>query len=420
MRERDGSGRWLGAKRRRLGRALLAGAVSLGLACSGCGVASGSKASSSPSARVASSGATPDLAPRAASVASPPPSCPAQVFRGMSEAQRVGQLFLVGIAGAPTADVAQAIQAYHFGSLLWQGTSTAGLAADRQATQAIQALASSAATSGVRFFIAANQEGGQVQELKGPGFATIPSALVQGQLPAAELQRLAAAWGGELRSAGVNLDLAPVMDVVPSATASQNAPIGQLQREFGYTPQVTGPHGVAFISGLKQAGVAATAKHFPGLGQVVGNTDFSSGVVDTTTGPDSPYLASFEAAIKAGVPFVMVALATYTRIDPRHLAAFSPRVMRLLRQQLNFGGVIVSDDLGAAAAVAGLSPATRAIDFLAAGGDLITSQSLPAAIAMDQAILARAARDSAFRALVDSAVNRILDAKQAYHLMPCR
>jgi beta-N-acetylhexosaminidase len=156
------------------------------------------------------------------------------------------------------------------------------------------------------------------------------------------------------------------------------------------------------------------------MGQVVGNTDFSSGVVDTTTGPDSPYLASFEAAIKAGVPFVMVALATYTRIDPRHLAAFSPRVMRLLRQQLNFGGVIVSDDLGAAAAVAGLSPATRAIDFLAAGGDLITSQSLPAAIAMDQAILARAARDSAFRALVDSAVNRILDAKQAYHLMPCR
>ena len=337
----------------------------------------------------------------------------------MSEAQRVGQLFLVGIAGAPTADVAQAVQTYHFGSLLWQGTSTAGLAADRQASLAIQALATSGTTSGVRFFIAANQEGGQVQELKGPGFATIPSALVQGQLPAAELQRLAAAWGGELHSAGVNLDLAPVMDVVPSATASQNAPIGQLQREFGYTPQVTGPHGVAFISGLKQAGVAATAKHFPGLGQVVGNTDFSSGVVDTTTGPDSPDLASFEAAIKAGVPFVMIALATYTRIDPHHLAAFSPRVVRLLRQQLNFAGVIVSDDLGAAAAVAGLSPAARGIDFLTAGGDLITSQSLPAAIAMDQAILARAAHDPAFRAQVDAAVYRILDAKQAYHLMPC-
>jgi beta-N-acetylhexosaminidase len=92
----------------------------------------------------------------------------------------------------------------------------------------------------------------------------------------------------------------------------------------------------------------------------------------------------------------------------------------LLRQQLHFRGVIVSDDLGAAAAVAGLSPATRGIDFLGAGGDLITSQSLPAAIAMDQAILARAAHDAAFRSMVNSAVVRILAAKQAYRLTPCR
>jgi beta-N-acetylhexosaminidase len=380
---------------------------------------SGSKAPQ-PSASVVSSASARALAPGAVSGGPPPASCPTQVFRRMSEAQRVGQLFLVGIAGAPAADVTQAVRTYHFGSLLWQGTSTAGVAADRRASQAIQALASSAATARVRFFIAANQEGGQVQELRGPGFTVIPPALAQGQLSAAELQRQAATWGRELRSAGVNLDLAPVMDVVPAATASQNAPIGALQREFGHTPQVTGPHGVAFIRGLKQAGVAATAKHFPGLGQVVGNTDFSSGVIDTTTGPNSSYLESFEAAIKAGVPFVMVALATYTRIDPRHLAAFSSRVMRLLRQQLNFQGVVVSDDLGAAAAVAGLSPATRGIDFLAAGGDLITSQSLPAAIAMDQAVLARVGDDASFRATVNSAVMRILDAKQAYHLMPCR
>jgi beta-N-acetylhexosaminidase len=338
----------------------------------------------------------------------------------MSEAQRVGQLFLVGIAGAPTAEVAQAVRTYHFGSLLWEGTSTAGVAADRQATAAIQSLASSATTAGVRFFIAANQEGGQVQELRGLGFSEIPAALAQGQLSAAELQRQAAAWGRELRSAGVNLDLAPVMDVVPSATASQNAPVGALQREFGHNPQTTGTHGVAFIRGMEQAGVATTAKHFPGLGRVVGNTDFTSGVVDTVTGPENPYLKSFQAAIKAGVSFVMVALATYTRIDPHHLAAFSPRVMReLLRQQLGFRGVIVSDDLGAAAAVAGLSPAARGIDFVAAGGDLITSQSLPAAIAMDQAILARAAGDTAFRSTVNSAVMRILDAKQAHYLMPC-
>lgn len=417
MRDRNDSG----GTRRKPAWALLAGSVLLSLACSGCGMGSGSPPPH-PTTSAATAGSDPARTSRtSAPAASAQASCAAQVFSRMSEAQRVGQLFLVGIAGAPATDVAQAVRTYHFGSLLWQGTSTAGAAADRQASQAIQALASSATTAGVRFFIAANQEGGHVQELQGSGFTVIPPALTQGQLSAAELQRQAAAWGRELRSAGVNLDLAPVMDVVPAATASQNAPIGALQREFGHTPQTTGSHGVAFIRGMKQAGVATTAKHFPGLGQVVGNTDYTSGVVDTTTGPNSPDLQSFRAAVKAGVPFVMVALATYTRIDPHHLAAFSSRVIGgLLRKQLHFKGVVVSDDLGAAAAVTGLSPASRGIDFLAAGGDLITSQSLPAAIAMDRAILARAADDASFRATVNSAVMRILDAKQAYHLMTCR
>jgi beta-N-acetylhexosaminidase len=95
-------------------------------------------------------------------------------------------------------------------------------------------------------------------------------------------------------------------------------------------------------------------------------------------------------------------------------------VMRvILRQQLHFKGVIISDDLGAATAVAGISPGSRGVDFLAAGGDLITSQSLPAAEAMDSAVAKRAVTDSGFRALVNSAVLRVLEAKQAYHLLTC-
>jgi beta-N-acetylhexosaminidase len=338
----------------------------------------------------------------------------------MSEAQRVGQLFLVGIAGEPVTDIAQAVQTYHFGSLLFGGDSAASTAQVRQMSRAVQALASAQATARVQFFIAANQEGGEVQQLNGPGFSAIPPALDQGQLPARQLERQAAAWGRQLRLAGVNLDLAPVMDVVPPGTAGANQPIGALQREFGFSPDTVAAHGTAFIRGMRQSGVATTAKHFPGLGRVVGNTDFTAGVVDAVTTADDPYLKSFQAAIKAGVPFVMVALATYTRIDPRHLAAFSPRIMRgLLRQQMHFRGVIVSDDLGAAAAVADVPTAARGVDFLAAGGDLITSEGLAAAEAMDQAILQRAAADSAFRATVDSAVIRILGAKQAYRLMPC-
>ena len=86
-------------------------------------------------------------------------------------------------------------------------------------TAADQALASAAATARVRFFIAADTEGGEVQRLRGPGFAAIPSAVTQGELAPGTLKREAAGWGRELKQAGVNLDLAPVMDVVPPGTA---------------------------------------------------------------------------------------------------------------------------------------------------------------------------------------------------------
>ena len=210
------------------------------------------------------------------------------------------------------------------------------------------------------------------------------------------------------------------MDVVPPGTAGRNQPIGALRREFGSDPQTVAAHGVAFLRGLRQAGVAATAKHFPGLGRVTGNTDLTAGVVDPVTAPGDPYLGSFQAAIDAGVPFVMVSLASYPRIDPRHLAVFSSRTMRtLLRKRMHFGGVIISDDMGAAAAVASLSPAARAISFLNAGGDMILSESLPAAAAMDTAVLGKMKRDPAFRSDADAAVMHILVAKQAYGLLPC-
>src|SRR6202020_3083148 len=140
----------------------------------------------------------------------------------------------------------------------------------------------------------------------------------------------ATGWGSDLRAAGVNLDLAPVMDVVPQGTAASNAPIGALDREFGFNPVTNGQHGTAFIQGMAAAGVMSVAKHFPGLGRATGNTDFTSDVVDNVTTAGDPYLNSFKAAITAGVPMVMVALATYTKIDPAELAVFSPTVMRLL------------------------------------------------------------------------------------------
>jgi beta-N-acetylhexosaminidase len=366
--------------------------------------AAGRSAASSPAASSAPSG-----------------SCAARVLARMTLPQRVGQLFVVGLAGSVLdSATANAIRAYHFGSVSFVATDTAGVAGVGAVSRAVQSLSSPQVTAGVGFFVAANQEGGEVQALQGPGFATMPSALTQGTLAPARLQRLARTWGQELRAAGVNLNFAPVMDVVPAADTTRNAPIGQLMREFGHTPAVVAGHGVAFVRGMAQAGEATTAKHFPGLGRVRGNTDFSAGVVDTVTTPGDPYLQTFQAAIDAGVPLVMVALATYTRIDPRHLAVFSPVVMRtMLRGRMHFGGVIISDDLGAAQAVASVPPAARALQFIAAGGDLVTAKYVAPAEAMAQAVLARARASRPFRAEVDAAAGHVLAAKQRFGLLPC-
>jgi beta-N-acetylhexosaminidase len=342
----------------------------------------------------------------------------AQVLGNLTLAQRVGQLFLVGVEGDIAGPGLTAAESeYHFGSLLLN-ESSAGTAALAAQTATMQELAPSG-TGGVRFFIAANQEGGQIQQLTGPGFVTMPSELVQGTLAPGTLRAAAADWGADLHAAGVNLDLAPVMDVVPQGSAAGNAPIGQLNREFGFDPVTNGEHGTAFIEGMAAARVMTVAKHFPGLGRVAGNTDFTANVVDNVTTADDPYLKSFRAAVGAGVPMVMVALATYTRIDPTQLAVFSPAIMRLLRNGLGFGGVIVSDDMGEAAAVQAVPVAMRAIEFLTAGGDLITSQSLAPAEQMAAAVVAKASGNAAFRATVDAAAERVLAAKQAAGLLPC-
>jgi beta-N-acetylhexosaminidase len=402
--------------------------VAVVAACTGNGAVSGAPAD--PASASASSTGVASVDPTASATgtsgssqgevatASPATACVTQIYGQLTLAQRVGQLFLV----APTADIAgsatrTALARYHFGSVLLPANAD-GTTSLAVTTAAIQALAP-ADTHGVGFLVAANQEGGEIQQLTGPGFDVMPSALVQGAWTTSALRAQAQTWGSQLRAAGVNLNLAPVMDTVPAGTASTNAAIGELDREFGSDPQSNGEHGVAFIDGMASAGVASVIKHFPGLGRVAGNTDFTSNVIDTVTTATDPYLDSYRDAINAGVPYVMVAEATYTKIDPSHLAVFSPVIMHLLRSGLGFNGVIVSDDLGEAKAVASIPAGQRALDYLNAGGDLITSQSIAPAEEMAATVLASASSDSAFRATVDAAVRRVLAAKQAQGLLPC-
>jgi beta-N-acetylhexosaminidase len=352
---------------------------------------------------------------------SPSSPCAEQVLAGMTEAQRVGQLFLLGLKDDELgSETVAAIRAHHFGSVWFVQTSSGGVRSIRAVADAVKALAGRATTGRAGFFVAANQEGGIIQALRGPGFSAMPPAVDQGALDPSVLQDDARRWGLEMAAAGVNMNFAPVVDVVPPGTDSQNQPIGVLKREFGHDAVTAGTAGAAFLRGMSEAGIATVAKHFPGLGRVEGNTDNTADVVDSVTTPDDPYLGSFRRAIRAGVPFVMVALATYTRIDPDHLAVFSPAVIGgMLRDELRFDGVVMSDDLGATTAVAGIAPADRAIGFLEAGGDMVIAKTLVPAVAMAQAVAGRAAEDAAFRTRVDDAALRVLRAKQAFGLLSC-
>lgn len=339
----------------------------------------------------------------------------------MTPEQRVGQLFLLGIGGdLPSSAEKKAIQSYHLGSVWLIHKRTNGTAGIAKLSAQVQTMATATNTGGVRFFVGADQEGGRIQRLNGTGFSTIPSALQQGALAPEVLEADAAVWGRELKAAGVNLNFAPVMDVVPPGTDAQNKPIGYYQREYGHDPATVSSHGAAIVRGMSRAGIATTLKHFPGLGRVAGNTDTASGVVDPITTADDPYLDSFRAGIEAGAPFVMVSSATYPAIDPDHPAVFSSIALEdLLRDRLGFEGVIVSDDLGSAAAVAAVSPGDRAVQFISAGGDLIVVAGTGPATAMAQALLAKANGDPVFSARVDAAALRVLEAKEAYGLLPC-
>src|SRR5438105_9949648 len=366
---------------------------------------------------------SPSTTATATPTASPSPTaeCAARVLAGMSEEQRIGQLFLLGLANDQLgAAETNAIRTYHFGSVWFVEQSTAGADAVRRVADAVQTLATVETTANVGFFVAANQEGGIIQSLSGPGFSTIPSALDQGAIDPATVQSRAALWGRELASAGVNLNFAPVLDVVPPGTDAQSAPIGALRRGYGHDPATVSAHAIAFMRGMEDAGIATTGKHFPGLGRVTGNTDFTSAVDDVTTANDA-YLAPFRDAIAAGIPMIMVALAKYQQIDPAELAVFSPTVMRqMLRVSLGFNGVAISDDLGATVAVANIPAADRAINFLNAGRDLILSQHVAPANAMAGAIAARVSSDAAFKARVDDAALRVIRAKMALGLVRCR
>ncbi|WP_368094918.1 glycoside hydrolase family 3 N-terminal domain-containing protein [Bifidobacterium bifidum] len=327
----------------------------------------------------------------------------------MSLDERAGQLIMAPMfAGGNPADLSALISTRHVGSVVLIGNWNNGTAAAKTAADTLQ----SYAPSGNQLIVSTDQEGGQVQHLKGSGFDTMPSAVAQGQMSADTLRSSAKTWGGQLKQAGINVDLAPVLGTV-QVKRSSNAPIGALNRDFGLDSNGNAQHGIAFVEGMRDAGVGATVKHYPGLGAVTGNTDFTTeGILDTTTTLDDEEIGAFNTTIKQAKPaMVMMSLATYQRIDSSAPAAFSSKIIDgTLRGSVGYDGVVISDSLSAAA-VSGIATKDLGVRLVDAGGDLACIGDTSYVTPILDGIIARAQSDPAFAKKVTASATRVMTLK---------
>ncbi|WP_125775549.1 glycoside hydrolase family 3 N-terminal domain-containing protein [Antribacter gilvus] len=386
--------------------------VALVIALAACGGPSGTP-TPTPAERPSPSGsAGPTQSPSPTRTPSPSPS-PPDPLAGWTLEEKVGQLLMAGVdVQAQNPVTADLVRQHHVGNVFLAGRTQAGRGAVAALTQSFRDLVGQGVTHGTPLLVATDQEGGLVQVLRGDGFSEVPRATEQAALDPAVLQQHAQGWGAELAAAGINLDLAPVMDLVPAGTEGSNAPVGYFARNYGTTPEQVTASANAFSAGLRAGGVETVIKHFPGLGRVTANTDDATGVTDTVTVPGDPSVGVFAAGIEAGARYVMMSSAVYTQIDPGAPAVFSPAAVSLLRDDLGFDGVIMTDDLSGADQVAAWSPGDRAVLAVAAGVDLVLASADATVVPeMAQALVGRARTDPAFAARVDESARRVLAGK---------
>jgi beta-N-acetylhexosaminidase len=215
-------------------------------------------------------------------------------------------------------------------------------------------------------WVAIDQEGGRVARLRSP-FTEWPPMAVLGRSDNPELaRRFAAALATELAAVGITLDFAPVLDI---HTNPKNPVIGD--RALGETPDVVAKLGRVIIEELQRVGVAACGKHFPGHGDTATDSHLELPIVEHP--PDrlrAVEFVPFKTAIEAGVAFIMTAHVLVTSIDDERPATLSPKIVQsILREELGFNGVIVSDDLEMKAIANKYTLGEAAVAAVAAGCD---------------------------------------------------
>jgi len=236
-----------------------------------------------------------------------------------------------------------------------------------------------------------------------------PCLVIHGDRDASIPTAQSVALDAALRAAGVDVDLAPVADVPASGSF-----MAAERRTLGASPPPVSRAVTAFVRGLADARVAAAVKHFPGIGRATRSTDRSAVEISSTRSSLQADLVPFRAAIGAGVPLVMISNASYPALDEKP-APWSPKVQALLRRELGFGGVTITDALEPAASTRGREVAAVTVLAAQAGIDLLLLTGSEASSREAYERLVRAAEQGKIpRASARASYDRILRLKRAH------
>lgn len=329
--------------------------------------------------------------------------------------QKIGQTLMIGFEGTTLTDeLREMIERYHVGGVILFARNIESPSQVAQLTNDMQRAARESGHPGL--FVAIDQEGGRVARLtEATGFTEFPSAMAvaaTGRADAAE--QVGRALAEELRVVGINVDFAPDLDVNNNPA---NPVIGT--RSYGSTPEQVAEFGVAAIKGIQSQGVLAFGKHFPGHGDTDTDSHFAlPSVAHGRARLDAVELVPFRAAITANVAGIMSAHVLFPEIEPRTMPATlsSAALVGLLRDKMNFQGLIVTDSLEMGALASnGYGPAQAAAAALAAGADILLFNSghddHKAAFAL---IKQQIESGDLPVARLDAAVERILQAKHRF------
>jgi beta-N-acetylhexosaminidase len=251
-------------------------------------------------------------------------------------ARAIGQKIVARYAGAtPSMTLLHAARAGHVGGVILFGDNIPSGAVAARAVKRLQAAARAGGEPPLLVLV--DQEGGAVKRLPAAPPAHSAAAIGAGPRPATVARAEGRATGAALRRLGINVDLAPVADV--AATTSW---LGT--RSYGSGPTVVAQAACAFASGLAEAGVGATLKHFPGLGSAPVNTDDAPSAVRVSRSALRHALAAYRRC-GSWVPMVMVSSAVYSALPGGAPAVMTPAVYRRELPAVGFHGVTISDDL---------------------------------------------------------------------------